>query len=226
MRFRSSCCDAAMRVPSFALSQAQLAFVVALVQVTDAGFDERSLQRLPMAVVGSDLRSVHGCRELGVRTQKSGDLLCAHLIHAQGVCFERGVGSFELGSTCSHVRLCCAAQTVAAKNSNAATPLANGKAHNRFGFMVPISFGEFSRLTLGEIREVRQHEDGKRTSNEGRVQNPSGSPVAAICFREKGRKEGRASDLAHRFGSGMPAKRAGGGGRQQESRTKARRLSQ
>ena len=75
--------------------QPQLALVVALVQVAEAGRDERALQRLPNAVVGRDLCAVHGSGELRIGPQIGRDLLGPHLVHVVGVGLQRRVGGFK-----------------------------------------------------------------------------------------------------------------------------------
>ena len=42
----------------------QFAFVIALVEIADAGLNKRAGERLPNSVMGSDLCPVHGCGEL------------------------------------------------------------------------------------------------------------------------------------------------------------------
>ncbi len=77
--------------------EAQLALVVALVQIADGWHDISSFEGLPDAVVGRDLGAVRGQGECGVGAKIGGDFLGAHLVHIQSIGFERGIGGFESG---------------------------------------------------------------------------------------------------------------------------------
>ena len=77
--------------------QPQLAFVIALVQVTEVGLHECALERLPHAIVGRDLSSVGRRRQLWIRPQIRGDLFGAHLVHVVGIGLQRRIGGLKPG---------------------------------------------------------------------------------------------------------------------------------
>ena len=78
----------------------QFAFVVALMQVTDTGRHECALERLPDAVIGSDLGSIGAQANLWIWAQISRNLFGAHLVDVIGVSLKRRIASFEL---CLHL---------------------------------------------------------------------------------------------------------------------------
>ncbi len=76
--------------------QPQLAFVVALMQVAGAALKLRAFERAPVAIIGSNLRSIRCRGELRVGPEISRDLLGLHLVHAQRVGLERWIRGFKL----------------------------------------------------------------------------------------------------------------------------------
>ena len=76
--------------------EAEFAFVVALVEVAEAGLLVGSLEGLPDAVLGGDLGAVDQGGELRVGAQVGGDLLGAGFVDVVGVGLERGVGGLKL----------------------------------------------------------------------------------------------------------------------------------
>jgi hypothetical protein len=75
--------------------QAQFALVVALVKIAEAGRKEGAAERFPDAMIGRNLGSVRGGRELRVGTQIGRDFLGLHLVHVVGIGLESWVGGLK-----------------------------------------------------------------------------------------------------------------------------------
>ena len=81
----------------FGALEAQLAFVVALMEVAERGYNEGALKGLPNAVVGSNLGAIYGLGELRVGTQICGGFFGAQLVHVEGVSAKGGIIGFKAG---------------------------------------------------------------------------------------------------------------------------------
>ena len=76
--------------------QAQFPFVVPFVQIAEVGRELRAGEWPPDSFIASGLSSIRRQGELRIGTEKSGDFLRLHLVHAEGIGLESGVGGFKL----------------------------------------------------------------------------------------------------------------------------------